>query len=48
MMGEFGNGYWVVPARLVTNLNLAFEIFVAGPLNGEQVQFSGRRDEKRH
>jgi hypothetical protein len=32
-MGEFGNGYWVVLARLITNLNLALELFVAGPLN---------------
>ncbi len=34
-MGESGNGYRVVVARLVTDLNLTLEIFVAGPLNGE-------------
>jgi len=35
MMGESGNGNW---PRLVTNLNLTLEIFVAGPLNRERVQ----------
>jgi hypothetical protein len=38
MLGEFGNGYWVALARLVTNRNRTLEAFVAGPLNGEQGQ----------
>jgi len=33
MMGEFGDGYWVALARLVSNLNLTLEDFVAGPPN---------------
>jgi len=36
-MSESRNSYRVVLARLITNLNLTLEIFVAGPLNGEQV-----------
>jgi hypothetical protein len=38
MMGESGNGYRVMFTRLVTNLNLTLEMFVAGPLNRELVQ----------
>ncbi len=40
-MGESGNGYWLVLARLITNRNLTLETFVAGPLNRDQVQRAG-------
>ena len=38
MMCESRNGYRVVFTRLVTNLDLTFEVFVAGPLNTELVK----------
>jgi hypothetical protein len=38
MMGESRNGYRVVFTRFITNLNLTLKVFIAGPLNGEQVQ----------
>ena len=33
MMSKFGNCYLVALARLVANLNLTLEAFIAGPLN---------------
>ena len=37
-MGESRNGYRVVFTRLVTNLDLTFEVFVAKPLNTNLVK----------